>query len=153
MPNQDHPQPQKESTNSVILKIVLILNGVLLVLMIGIWLGRTFAGDALPEGPEIVPSQLPSDGPYAVANSYVNIRSGPGTEYPAYGVAAPGSSAEIIGVNPDREWWMVRLLTTISPYGTGWVSADYVTAYIADQVPVPEPYSEPYPIITLLGID
>lgn len=143
--NQDLPQTQKESTSSKILKVILILIGVLLILVIGMWLGRTFAGDSLPEGPEIVQPLPPSDGPYAVANFYVNIRSGSGTEYPAYGVAAPGSSAEIIGVSPDREWWMVRLPTTISPDGTGWVYADYVTAYNADQEPVPESYSEPYP--------
>lgn len=89
------------------------------------------------------PSPPPTDGPYVVANYNVNVRSGPGTEYPAYGVAALGSSAEIIGVSPDREWWMIRLPTTISPDGTGWVSAEYVTAYNADQVPVPEPYTEP----------
>ena len=143
MTNQGQPQPKKESTSRVILKVVLILIGVLLVLVIGIWLGRTFAGDSLPEGPEIVPPPPPSGIPYAVANFYVNIRSGPGTEYPAYGVAAYGSSAEIIGVSPDRKWWMVRLPTTISPDGTGWVSAEYVTAYNTDQVPVPELYREP----------
>ena len=53
---------------------------VLLVLVIGTWLGRTFAGDTLPEGPEIAPPPPPSDVPYAVASFYVNIRSGPGTE-------------------------------------------------------------------------
>jgi hypothetical protein len=143
MMNQEQPQPKKESTSSVILKVILILISVLLVLVVGTWLGRTFAGDSLPEGPEIVPPPPPSDVPYAVANYYVNIRSGPGTEYPAYGVAAPWSSAEIIGVSSDREWWMVRLPTTISPDGTGWVSAEYVSAYNTDQVPVPEPYIEP----------
>jgi len=105
--------------------------------------GHTFAGDSLPEGPEIVPPPSPSGVPYAVANFYVNIRSEPGAEYPAFCVAASGSSAEIIGVSPDRKWWMVRLPTTISPDGTGWVSAEYVTAYNTDQVPVPELYIEP----------
>jgi len=39
MTNQQQPQPKKESISSVILKVVLILIGVLLVLVIGIWLG------------------------------------------------------------------------------------------------------------------
>ena len=116
---------------------------VLLVLVIGTWLGRTFADYSLPEGPEIVPPLPPPDIPYAVTNFNFNIRSGPGTEYPVYGVAAPWSSAEIIAVSPDREWWMVRLPTTISQDGTRWVSAEYVSAYNTDQVPVPEPYIEP----------
>ena len=102
MTNQEQLQPKKESASSVILKVVLILIGVLLVLVIGVWLGRTIAGDSLPEGPEIVLPPPPPDVPYAVANFYVNIRSGPGTEHPAYGVAAPGSSAEIIGVSPIK---------------------------------------------------
>lgn len=143
MTNQGQPQPKRKSTCHVIPKVVLILIGVLLILVIEIWLGRTFAGGSLPEGSEIVPPPPPSDFYYAVANFYVNIRSEPGTEYPAHGVAAPWSSAEIIGVSSDREWWMVRLPTTISPDGTGWVSVEYVTAYNTDQVSVPEPYIEP----------
>lgn len=85
----------------------MILLGVLIVLVVGILLGRVFAGDSLPEGPEIILPPQSSDGPYAVVNAYVNIRSGPGTEYTVYGMAAPGSSAEIIGVSPDGDWWMV----------------------------------------------
>ena len=140
---QEQSQPKKESTSSVILKVFLILLGVLIVLVVGILLGRAFAGDSLPEGPEIILPPQPSDGPYAVANAYVNIRSGPGTESTVYGMATPGSSAEIIGVSPDGDWWMVKLPTSISPDGTGWVSAEYVTAYNTDQLPVPEPYLEP----------
>ena len=52
MMNQEQPQPKKESTSSVILKVILILISVLLVLAIGTWPGRTFAGDSLLEGPE-----------------------------------------------------------------------------------------------------
>jgi hypothetical protein len=40
-------------------------------------------------------------------------------------------------------WWMIKLPTTVSPDGSGWVSAEYVTAYNTDSLPVPEPYLEP----------
>ena len=138
---RDQPQTQRESTSSVIIKVALNLIGVILVLVIGIWVGRTMAGDTLPEGPEIVSPSPPTDGSYAVANCAVDVRSGPGTDCAAYGAAPPGASAEIIDVSPDQAWWLVRIPTTISPDGTAWVSAEYVTAYNLDQVPVPEPYS------------
>ena len=143
MTNQDEVSTSKESTGQIILKVLLILAVVALILVAGVWIGRTMAGDSLPEGPEVIPPQPPTDAPFVVANAYVNVRSGPGTEYPAYGVAPAGSSAEAIGVSPDGEWWMIKLPTSVSPDGTGWVSADYVTAYNTDQLPVPEPYLEP----------
>jgi uncharacterized protein YgiM (DUF1202 family) len=143
MTTQEQSQTTKESTGSVILKVILIVAGVGLVLVIGIWLGRTLAGETLPESPEIIPPPPPSNGPYVVTNYAVNVRSGPGTDFDAYGVAPPGASAEIIGVSPDQGWWMVRVPTTVSSDGTAWVSAEYVTAYNTDQVPVPEPFVEP----------
>jgi hypothetical protein len=38
---------------------------------------------------------------------------------------------------------MIRVPTTVSPDGSAWVSVDYVNAYNTDQLPVPEPYTEP----------
>ena len=143
MTNQVNSSASKESTGQIILKVLLILAVVALILVAGVWIGRTMAGDSLPEGPEVIPPQPPEGTPYVVANAYINVRSGPGTEYPAYGVAPAGSSAEAIGVSPDGEWWMIKLPTSVSSDGTGWVSADYVTAYNTDQLPVPEPYLEP----------
>jgi hypothetical protein len=137
--NQNELSTQKESTGQVVLKVLLIIAGVALILVLGIWIGRTMAGDTLPEGPEIVPPPPPADGPYVVANAYINVRSGPGTEFPAYGVAPPGSSAELIGVSEDEQWWISRVPTSVSPDGTAWVFVEYVTAYNTDQLPVPEP--------------
>ena len=139
MTDQNEVQTQKESTGLVVLKVLLIIAAVALILVLGVWIGRTMAGDTLPEGPEIVPPPPPPDGPYVVSNAYINVRSGPGTEFPAYGVAPAGSSAELIGASEDGEWWMIRVPTSVSPDGTAWVSADYVTAYNTDQLPVPEP--------------
>ena len=143
MTDQAGKSTSGESTGQVVLKVILILAGVALILVLGVWIGQTMAGDTQLEGPEVIPPQPPADGPYVVANAYVNLRSGPGTEYPAYGVAPAGSSAEAIGGGLDMGWWMVKLPTTISPDGTGWVSAEYVTAYNTDSLPVPEPYTEP----------
>ena len=139
MTNQTSSTNKKPNTTQVVLTVLLVIAGVALILVLGVWIGRSMAGEALPEGPEVLPPPPPTDGPYVVANAYVNVRSGPGTDSPAYGVAPPGSSAELIGSSPDGEWWMIKVPATVSPDGTAWVSADYVTAYNTDLLPVPEP--------------
>lgn len=139
MANQGSSTNKKHNTTQVVLTVLLVIAGVALVLVVGVWLGRSLAGDTLPEGPEVLPPPAPTDGPYVIANAYVNVRSGPGTEYPAYGVAPPGSSAVLIGSSPDGEWWMIKVPSSVSPDGTAWVSADFVTAYNTDLLPIPEP--------------
>ena len=37
------------------------------------------------------------------------MRSGPGLQYPSYGVVQPGLSAEILGRSEDGSWWVVRV--------------------------------------------
>lgn len=139
MADQSNTSSQKESTGQVVLKVLLILAGVALILVLGIWLGRTMSSESLPEGPEVIPPPPPTDGPYVVSNANINVRSGPGTEYPAYGVAPPGASAQLLGASQDGDWWQIKVPTSVSPDGTAWVSTDYVTAYNTDQLPVPEP--------------
>lgn len=84
-----------------------------------------------------VPSTPPAEGvPSATAIEYVNVRTGPGTNYPVLGVAAPGASAEVSGKSADGAWWQVVIPTQYSSSGTGWVSADYVVTTNTDAVPV-----------------
>jgi len=46
---------------------------------------------ATPEAPVTIPPQAPPTGvPAAMAVDFVNVRSGPGTNYPVLGVAQPG---------------------------------------------------------------
>jgi uncharacterized protein YraI len=83
----------------------------------------------------------PSSGvPTATATDYVNLRSGPGTNYTIYGVAAPGATSEVIGVSQDGSWWVVKVPTTIASSGQAWVSASYtVTSNTANVPVVPAP--------------
>jgi len=72
--------------------------------------------------------------PSALANTAVNVRSGPGENYTIYGVGLPGSQAQVVGKSEDGKWWALNM--PVSPTGSGWVSGDYVTASNAESVPV-----------------
>ena len=75
----------------------------------------------------------------------VFIRTGPGTEYPSIGAAPFEESGEIIGVSEDGLWWVFTAPEALNaPNDQGWVSAQYIAAQNADDVPViPTPAQEP----------
>ena len=75
----------------------------------------------------------------------VFVRTGPGTEYPAIGAVPFDETGTIIGVSEDGEWWVFEApVTPENPEGQGWVSAQYVDATSAEDVPVIEaPELEP----------
>ena len=84
----------------------------------------------------IPPAPPPSGGPAAMAVDYVNVRTGPGTNYPVLGVASPGAAASVSGKSADGAWWQVVIPTQYSSSGSGWVSADYVVTQNTESVPV-----------------
>lgn len=89
---------------------------------------------ALPPGAE-VPAPGPDD-PKVTAIEVINVRSGPGTNFPIYGLAPKGATGKVVGVSEDASWWAVELPITVSPEGLGWVSADWVIAENTENVPV-----------------
>lgn len=141
-------QPQGNNTGKTIGTILLVLLGVVIVLVVGVFLGRALAPESdasatnPPEAaapPTIAAPTAAPDVPYAVVNNEaVNVRSGPSTDYPVYGVAQPGQSAEVVGKSADAGWWAIKISPDYSPDGQAWVSADYTTAYNAENVPVLE---------------
>lgn len=150
--HQQNPEPaapeQNKNKPNIFLTILLILLGVVVVLIGGILLGTILGGGLSDRGgspgapPVAVPTVGPNE-PYAIANANVNVRSGPGTNYPSYGVAPMGSSAPVIGVSPDSGWWVVSISADVAADGRGWVSAAYVLAYNANNVPVIQPPAPP----------
>ena len=126
-----------ESTNksNTVLIIILAILGAVAVLAIGILLGNIMGGSEAAPPPVTLPTPAPGV-PSAVAKDYVNVRSGPSVQYPIYGVAQPGSSAEIIGKSEDGGWWVVKLPTDLVGAGQGWVSAEHTLATDAENVPV-----------------
>ncbi len=137
-PDGGSSPPQKSGTSPVLI-IGLVALIVLLVAAIAFVMIGNSGTPSTPAPPEvIVPTPLPGS-PSATALEPVNVRSGPGTNYPSYGVAAPGTQAEVIGVSPDGGWWVVSISIEYAPDGRGWVSADWVSVENAEGVPVIEP--------------
>ena len=111
-----------------------------------------------PEGipPEnVTPIPPPEAGvPTVTTVTYVNVRSGPGLNYPIYFVAEPGASAQAVGITSDGAWYAV----SIPSFGTGWVSASYVIAQGTESLPVvpvppvpPTIVPPPPPVTVLIG--
>lgn len=99
---------------------------------------------ASPEAVEAVSPPPPAEGaPSATTLDYVNVRSGPGTNFPVLVVAPPGASGEVSGRSADSAWWQVKISTDFAADGLGWVSASYVTTQNAQNVPVVEAPAAP----------
>ncbi len=83
-----------------------------------------------------------------VGTQALNVRSGPGTAFPVIGVARLGDEGELVGRSADGRWWAVSVPS--APGGVGWVSADFVLATNAENVPVmqgpPPPPPTPTPL-------
>jgi uncharacterized protein YgiM (DUF1202 family) len=54
----------------------------------------------------------------------MNVRGGPGTNYPVVTSAAAGAQFEIIGLNPARDWYQVRVPNRTEP---AWIFASLAT--------------------------
>jgi len=101
--------------------------------------GETISTVAPPLLPPLagVPAPGPGD-PWISVTEVASVRSGPGIQYPIYGVAPVGSKAKVVGVSEDRGWWTVELPTSIDPNGHGWIYKDFVYAQQTDNVPTIE---------------
>ncbi len=63
----------------------------------------------------------------------VFLRTGPGTNFPSVGAAPLGESGTLIGISQDRAWYVVEAPGL--PDGRVWVSAAFVDAVNADNLP------------------
>jgi len=102
------------------------------------------APTATPEPPTAAPSPT-SEVSRLTANASVNVRSGPGTNYPQIGRLQAGQSFVITGKNPAGDWWQFDFNGR-----SGWVVADLVRASGGERVEVaaniaPPPTAAPRP--------
>jgi hypothetical protein len=56
----------------------------------------------------------------------INIRGGPGTDYPVLVQFAPGQQAEALGRNEADTWWQISLADTKATEPNGWVFGELV---------------------------
>lgn len=108
--------------------------------------GVSETAPAAPE-PAALPTATTVTKPMAQASNAMNVRGGPGTAYPVVGAINTGDQVEIIGKNPQADWWQVLLAN-----GTqGWVYGPLVqtlgdTTAVALAANIPEPPPTPAPV-------
>jgi uncharacterized protein YgiM (DUF1202 family) len=103
----------------------------------------------LPTATPLSPTNTPEAViPQVVSSVTVNVRSGPGTNYPVLTQLPPGVPVEIVGRNEPSTWWQIRG----TDGATGWVADSVVTAQnvtggipIATAPPPPQPTPTPVP--------
>ena len=77
--------------------------------------------------PVVEPVAAAAGEPAATTTTDTYVRTGPGTGYPAYGIAPAGKSAKVLGKSGDGQWYAVALPTQYVGAGYGWVYAANVT--------------------------
>ncbi len=102
------------------------------------------------------PSPTPEPDPVVKVNesltSLINVRAGPGTNYPVVAQFEPGQEAMVTASNEDQSWWQIRLDGGEDEAGTlGWVYGELVTLSGQGQTipvveaPAPPPSATPKP--------
>lgn len=95
----------------------------------------------------VPPTATPTPKPIVTINNDMNVRGGPGTNYPIIGTASPGQQFPIAGKNPAGDWWKINYNGQ-----AGWVFGQLVTATNAKHAQmaaiIPAPPSTPKPTST-----
>ncbi len=94
------------------------------------------------------PGETPtlSGPPMAVTTSDLNVREGPGQEYPVLGLLPVNTQVEVTGKNPDGAWWQI-----VYPPGgpqRAWIYAPFTRPSNTENVPVVETPVPPTPTYT-----
>lgn len=101
----------------------------------------------------LVPTATPTPEPVAqidpTLTAPVNVRSGPGVNYPIIARFEPGQEAPVTGRNEDNSWWQVGLSTVETTAETGWVFGELVAVSgSSEAIPIaqaPPPPATPTP--------
>lgn len=103
-----------------------------------------------PTPTPVPPTPTPESKPVAVVSAdLVNVRSGPGTNYPRQGQVKSGTTLEIVSRNPEGDWWQVCCVKGQQV----WIFGDLVTTQgnvagvpVAANIPTPPPTPTPRPV-------
>jgi len=97
---------------------------------------QTFPATITPS--EVLPSASPTATPLPVqgtTRTQINVRGGPGSNFPSLGLLATGQEVHIVLKDPGGGWY--EILYPGGPTGTGWISADYVQVDHPEAIPTP----------------
>ena len=153
VPNQTPPAPAKSGAPTwvvVVLGVALFAAAVVIFLLVfaGGPTGTTdpaapVAATVAPPSAETPPPsvEVPApdpDGVVATALDVIYFRTGPGTQYPAYGLAPTGAQGQVIGKSEDGLWYVVQTSRTdLVPSGSGWASAEFVSISNPNNLEIP----------------
>jgi uncharacterized protein YraI len=108
--------------------------------------GPPAAATATPTAEQPAPTATPAGPPSAVTTADLNVREGPGQNYPVMALVTAGTELEVTGKSPDGVWWQV-----VYPPGTGgrgWIYAPFTRPSRTEAVPVVETPVPPTPTAT-----
>lgn len=91
-----------------------------------------------PTPPTLVfsPPDPDSEAPFVRFRETVYARSGPGVEFPAYGVIQQGQEAQAIHISEDGNWYQILVYSNQVPTRQAWVPAQFMEARRASLVAV-----------------
>jgi uncharacterized protein YraI len=93
-----------------------------------------------PKLPKNITPAAPGSGAASlITREPLNVRKGPGTDYASLGRVGIGTIMAVVGVSPDREYYLVNVPLEIDSSGRGWVAARYVRTENVSNVPVVQP--------------
>ena len=87
----------------------------------------------------ITPAAPASGAPSLITLDTLNVRTGPGNAYPSLGRVSRGTVLAVVGISPDREFFVVNVPKNINPSGQGWIQARFVSTQNVGNVPVIQP--------------
>jgi uncharacterized protein YraI len=76
----------------------------------------------------------PGAGAVAIAQQQLNVRSGPGTGFNSLGTLNPQDVVRLTGKDPNGAWLQIDFPS--GPEGKGWISAAFVQAQGAENLPI-----------------
>jgi uncharacterized protein YraI len=98
-----------------------------------------------PEAAPAAASPSTIDGPSVTSAQVINVREGPGTNYPVVGQAAASTGYKVVGRNEATDWWQIEI-----DGRKGWVFAQLVSAAgdmgavaVAEDIPEPPAAAAP----------
>jgi uncharacterized protein YraI len=77
-------------------------------------------------------------------NTPVNVRIGPGVDYPVVDQFDPGQEAIVLGRNEDNTWWEISLAEDEDVDSVGWIFAE-LTTLVGDDGGIPIAEAPPIP--------